>query len=113
LSNIVPRLQLPEACKMYAGELLHRLQQYQDVSKDAAALEALQSRWKYHGDRMQFEKALHSGEITDAQRIRPAYDALALREQGDRPGIRPVNIRWFERLPKDLNEFLRNYRATG
>jgi len=109
LSQLWPELHTEDAYRMYADALLHRLKQFSELSKEECAILQLRTRYSFD-NRTNFWSALESGGIPNAERIRPLYVRINQLEQEDKPRLYPVNLRWYEHLPKDVGMFLQNYR---
>lgn len=109
LSQIWPELHTDEAYAMYGDSLLRRLTQFNDLTSDERAVLHLRTRSSFD-NREEFRKALAAGSIPHAERLRPLYERIASQEIEDAHHPYPVNLRWYERLPKDLGAFLQDYR---
>ncbi len=104
LGKIWPELRSEDANQLYRDELRRRLNMYNSLKPEQRAILALRTHYALD-DRILFDKMLAAEAIPNAKRVAEEYVGVSAleREDGD---FYPVNLRWYERLPKDLSAFL-------
>jgi hypothetical protein len=109
LSQVWPTLGTEEASALYGDMLLHRLRQYTGLSKEEQTILQLRTESCFD-DHDTFKGILASGKIPNSERISQMYARITALEKEDLPQLYPVNLRWYARLPQDLDTFLQDYR---
>jgi len=105
LREIGPKLYQDAANRMYAEEIRTGLKKFVSLS-DGERI-ALRLRWLYAGDdAKKFDAVLQTAELPHADSLSEMHNHIKQLE-ASAPGYWPVNLRWFDRLPKDISEFLR------